>query len=68
MSRLLVDKGCNTNKRNRLGVNALMIASSEPCLGKEARAYLSRKTTDKPEKAVDPGAIIIAAVKKGKNT
>ena len=48
MARLLVDKGANTNLKNRLKKTALEIAMD--CDMKEVRGYLDRKTTVKPER------------------
>lgn len=48
MARLLVDKGCNPNKKNRHDKTALAIATE--CELREVRGYLNRKTTDKPAK------------------
>ncbi|XP_039274562.2 ankyrin repeat and SAM domain-containing protein 6-like [Styela clava] len=63
MARLLVDKGCDPNRKNRHEKTALAIATE--CELREIRGYLDRKTTDKPEKVDDQGIKIIAAVKKG---
>lgn len=63
MARLLVDKGANTNLKNKLNKTALEIATD--CDMKEVRGYLDRKTTVKPERVVDKGDSIITAVKKG---
>ena len=48
MARLLVDKGAETNFKNKLGKTALEIAMD--CNMKEIRGYLDRKTTVKPER------------------
>jgi len=63
MARLLVDKGADTNFKNKLGKTALEIAMD--CDMKEIRGYLDRKTTVKPERVVERGDSIITAVKKG---
>lgn len=63
MARLLVDKGCDPNRKNRHDKTALAIATE--CDLREIRGYLDRKTTDKPEKIDDQSINIIAAVKKG---
>lgn len=48
VARLLVDKGANTNLKNKLNKTALEIAMD--CEMKEVRGYLDRKTTVKPER------------------
>ena len=50
MARLLVDKGAETNFKNKLGKTALEIAMD--CNMKEIRGYLDRKTTVKPERGI----------------
>jgi len=48
MARLLVEKGSNPNRKNRLHKTALEIATD--CGMREVRGYLDRKTTVKPER------------------
>nr|CAB3221840.1 ankyrin repeat and SAM domain-containing protein 6-like [Phallusia mammillata] len=63
MARLLVEKGANTNLKNKIGKTALELATD--CGMKEVRGYLDRKTTEKPERVAEKGDNIITAVKSG---